>query len=52
VHPAPGALEVTAVVALATDFVRAIAFRLERPDAGAAVPHIARGWRCTAVEAH
>jgi hypothetical protein len=46
-HCAPtpsGALEVTAVVALAPGSVRALAFRLERtPD---------RGWHCTAIEAH
>jgi hypothetical protein len=37
------ALEVTAVVTLAPDRIRAIAFRLERGT---------DGWRCTAAEAH
>lgn len=47
-----GALEVTAVVSLARDAFRAIAFRLERgPAAGAADGAGGGVWRCTAVEA-
>lgn len=46
-----GAVEVTAVVALTRDCVRAIAFRLERAAASAHGPHSVRGWTCTAIEA-
>jgi hypothetical protein len=46
-----GALEVTAVVALTRDCVRAIAFRLERAIASGHGPHSVRGWTCTAIEA-
>ncbi|MEU3464563.1 Rv3235 family protein [Streptomyces sp. NPDC006733] len=43
-----GALEVTAVVSLARDAFRAIAFRLERGPAAGPGGDV---WRCTAVEA-
>jgi hypothetical protein len=46
-----GALEVTAVVALTRDCVRAIAFRLERAAGIGHPPSSVRGWTCTAIAA-
>jgi len=48
---AGGALEVTAVVALDEDVVRAIAFRLEPGDADSGPGYGAARWRCTEVVA-
>ena len=48
---APGTLEITAIVALTRDCVRAIVFRLERAPGGEHPPSSVRGWRCTAIEA-